>query len=191
MAWLLSGRGAIVMIISLSCKLTLSDLLGVCETVATVGALILSIFTFVKSTKDSNKERHSQTLLELYRLGNTFTSNMNGFDQETGTLVNEIRSGISISEFDKLYHSGDYEPLRTAISYFDFLEKMIEDGSISKSDCYKVVSFPKNLYLNFEELFAYAKANRFHEFDYFEAFCLGYIDEMKKMVSQGVGVGGI
>ena len=179
------------MIIGLSCKLTLSDLLNIFETAATVGALILSIFTFAKSTKDSNKERHSQTLLELYRLGNAFTSNMYGFDKETGDLVNEVRSGISITEFDELYHSCDYDALRIAISYFDFLEKMIEDGSIPKSDCYKVVSFPKKLYLNFEELFAYAKENRFHEFDYFEAFCLGYIGEMKKMVSQGAGIGAI
>lgn len=179
------------MIIALTCKLTLGDLLSVCETVATVGALILSIFTFVKSTKDSNKERHSQTLLELYRLGNTFTSNMYGFDNETSALIHEVHSDISIIEFDKLYHSRKYNTLRTAISYFDLLEKMIEDGSLSKSDCYKVVSFPKRLYQNFEELFTYAKKNRFHEFDYFERFCLGYIENMEKMVSQGSGVSGI
>lgn len=155
------------------------------ETIATVVALILSICSFYITTRDNNKQQHFQTLLELYRLGNTFTSNMYGFDSEIKLLLESIASGISVDQFNELYHSEKCDNLRLAVSYFDYLEKMMEDGSLSARDCFKVVSFPQNFYKNLKALIKYGQKNNLHDFEYFDRFCQRYILDLVKRKSEG------
>lgn len=155
------------------------------EAIAAVVALILSICSFYITTRDNNRQQHFQTLLELYHLGNTFTSNMYGFDSEVKLLLGNIESGISANQFNEIYHGEDCNDLRLAISYFDYLEKMIEDGSLSEQDCFKVVSFPQNLYKNVTALIEYERKNRLYDFEYFDRFCQRYILDLVKRHSEG------
>lgn len=143
-------------------------------------ALLLSIYTFVITSKSNAKQRHTELLFELYQLGKTYVSNMYSYDHEINKLNDLIETQISGEEFNKIYHSAEYEQLRESISYFGFLQKMIEDKSLSSQECYKVVTFPQNLFSNLGLLISFERENHLHDFDRFDKFCKNYIEYMKR-----------
>lgn len=170
------------------------DILNMLQTVIAFLAFILSVISLVISSKSQNfqikmqqktieentKESHFSTLVELYRLGKTYTSNMRGFKTEINELVQKIENQIDAREFEIFYRSKSFDGLREAISYFDFIQKMIRDGSLSEEDSYKVITFPIILYKDMKPVIEYAQQRKIYDFDLFDEFCMGYIRYMKE-----------
>jgi len=151
-------------------------------------ACIVSIISLIisnKSTKDAlkknTKQNHFSTLVELYRLGRSFTSNMNDFYAEINSLKEKIKENKdNPNAFEQEYHTDKYDKLREAIGYFDFIQKLLRDESLSEHECYNVISFPLKLYKNMNTVIEFSQNNRLHDFDRFKEFCDRYISHMKK-----------
>lgn len=90
-----------------------------------------------------------------------------------------IKDHILPASFDEIYHGADYDKLREAISYFDFIQNMIRDQSLQYEECYGIVKFPVKLYKNLLPLIEFERKNRLHNFDRFDEFCKEYLDYMK------------
>lgn len=167
----------------------ISDNLSRCdmETIISFAALLVAIASLFSQTflqqkviRSSVATNHFSTLVELYRIGRLYTSNINGFNTETHELIGCIQNQISREDFEALYQSQKFTRLRNAISYFDFLQKLIEDGSLTKEDCYHMVTFPISLFKNMSQIVEYAQENAIHDMDSFGKFCDGYIKYMKE-----------
>lgn len=170
------------------------DVINIVQTVIAFSAFVLSVISLIISSKSQNyqlkmqqktieentKESHFSTLVELYRLGKTYTSNMRGFKPEINELVQKIENQIDTKEFEIFYRSEKFDGLRETISYFDFIQKVIRDGSLSEEDCYNVITFPINLYKDMKPVIKYAQQKKIHDFDLFDEFCINYIEYMKK-----------
>lgn len=170
-------------IMQLSEKLSNGDL----ETIISFVALLVAIISLLSQTflqykliRNNTATNHFSTLVELYRIGRLYTSNINGFNSETNELIIQIQNQISLEDFKELYQSPKFIQLRNAISYFDFLQKLIQDGSLRKEDCYCMVTFPISLFRNMQQIVSYAQKNAIRDMDNFGKFCDGYIEYMKE-----------
>lgn len=153
--------------------------------IVSIGGLISQLVSQKKLIENNTRQNHFSALVELYRLGNQYTAGQNGFYEETNMLTALIEGNASRTDFERIYQSAECDLLRKAISYFDFLQKMIRDGSLTKPDCYEIVTFPLDLYKNMEPIVAYTKKQKIHTFDRFAEFCRSYLDYMEKTTFGG------
>ena len=75
--------------------------------------------------------------------------------------------------------------LRKAVSYFDFLQSIIDYKGIGREECYSIVSFPISFYSNISPVIRYAQLNKVHDFDQLDAFFEEYLGYIKKDVGGG------
>lgn len=139
-----------------------------------------------KQTVENNTaQNHFSTLVDIYSLGQMYTSNMSRFDTEIEKLNQLISDQISGEQFDVIYHGEEYVELRKAVSYFDFLQSTIDYKGISREECYSIVSFPISFYNNISPIIRYAQLNKVHDFDQLDAFFEEYLDFIKRDISEG------
>lgn len=158
--------------------------------IALVVSIITLIFTIIIQNKqlkvqretieDNIRQSHFATLVSLYQLGRTLTSNVYSFDKEIKRLIPLINDHISPTDFDAIYHGADYDKLRETISYFDFIQNMIRDQSLQCEECYSIVKFPMKLYENLLPLIEFERSSKLHNFDRFDEFCRKYLSYMDK-----------
>ena len=164
--------------------------------IALVVSIITLIFTIIiqskqlknqqKTIEDNIRQSHIATLVSLYQLGKALTSNVYSFDNEIERLILLINDHTSPADFDAIYHGSDYDTLREAISYFDFIQNMIRDQSLQHEECYAIVKFPMKLYKNLLPLIEFERNNKLHNFDRFDEFCREYSCYMNKNIEDFV-----
>lgn len=173
-------------------QLDLTEGIYAVQTIISFAALLISIITLIftviiqnkqltiqkKTIENSIKQARFATLVSLYQLGKSFTSNLCGFDQEIQELIYQIENQIHPEDFYAIYQESKYDKLREAITYFDFIQNMIRDKSLRHEECYGIVTFPIKLYKNLLPLIKYGEKNKIHSFDRFDEFCREYLNYM-------------